>query len=79
MDIVDGSGTVLEGGLATPLQAFVFSGQPVCLETVFPSTDKASACVVRWVTPAALGQGTVPQLPPPSITSPTPTTYPALP
>lgn len=80
MDIVDSSGNVLEGGPATPLQSYVFSGQPVSLETVFPSTDGASACVVRWVTPTTpSSQGTARQLPTPPTTTPTPTTYPVLP
>ena len=81
MDIVDGSGNVLEEGLATPLQSYVFSGQPVSLETVFPSKDRASDCVVRWVTPAKPpSQGVeIPQLPPPTTVMPTPTTYSAFP
>jgi hypothetical protein len=86
MDIVDSSGNVIEGGsgLPTPLESYVFSPQPVSLETDFTlgaAPDIPSTCVVHLVVPTPLPNETEPvQQPPPSPTStPSPTTYPALP
>lgn len=81
MDIVDSSGKVVEAGLPTPLQSWVFSSQPVTIQTDFSADVRASACVVHWVTPLApSNQGTtVQQPPPPPTTTPTPSTYPPLP
>jgi len=85
MDIVDSSGNVIEGGfgLPTPLESYVLSPQPISLEADFTlgaDSNMPSACVVHWVVPKTLPNetGTVQQPPPPTST-PSPTTYPALP